>query len=253
MTMDILIVEDEQLAAERLIELLLEIDPAIRIAGTCRSVAETAAWLRAHTADLLFLDIQLSDGLSFDIFHVVPVTCPVIFTTAYDQYALRAFKVNSIDYLLKPIRAVDLRESLTKYRSMTRALQPDLEELLRQVKNTTPQYKRRFLIQFGEKIRAVETRDVAYFHALEGSVFLTTSARQCYPVDHTLDALEEILDPAQFFRINRKMIVACSAIQGLVPWSRSRLRLTLQPAEPKDIEALVSVERAAAFRRWMDS
>lgn len=253
MTMDILIVEDEQLAAERLSELLRAIDPALRIAATCGSVADATAWLRTHTADLLFLDIQLSDGLSFDIFDAVTVTSPVIFTTAYDQYALRAFTVNSIDYLLKPIRDTDLRESLAKFRSMARALQPDLEELLRQMKMPAPHYKRRFLIQFGEKIRAVETRDVAYFHALEGAVFLTTTARQCYPVDHTLDALEDILDPTLFFRINRKMIVACSAIQGMVPWSRSRLRLTLHPAEPKDVEALVSVERAAAFRRWMDT
>jgi DNA-binding LytR/AlgR family response regulator len=253
MTMDVLIVEDEQLAADRLADLLHEIDPTIRIAAAHGSVADAVAWLRLHTADLLFLDIQLSDGLSFDIFDSVTVNSPVIFTTAYDQYALRAFKVNSIDYLLKPIRVADLRESIAKFRSMARALQPDMQELLRHVKGSAPQYKRRFLIQFGEKIRIVETPDVAYFHALEGSVFLTTSSRQCYPVDQTLDSLEELLDPEHFFRINRKMIVSFKAIQGMVPWSRSRLRLNLEPAEPKGIEALVSVERAAAFRQWMDT
>jgi DNA-binding LytR/AlgR family response regulator len=253
MIMDVLIVEDEELAATRLAGLLLEADPTIRIAGTVGSVADTVAWLRTATPDLIFLDIQLSDGLSFDIFSAIRVDRPVIFTTAYDQYALRAFKVNSIDYLLKPVRADDLRESLAKLRGFGRALQPDMQELLRNFRGQTPQYKQRFLIQFGERMRKVETSDIAYFHTLEGDVYLTTAGKQCYPVDLTMDALEEVLDPQKFFRINRKMIVSFDAIRGMVPYSRSRLRLTLEPPEPNGIEALVSVERAAAFRSWMDT
>jgi two-component system, LytTR family, response regulator LytT len=251
--MEVLIVEDEHLAAARLTGLLLEVDPTIHIAGTVGSVVDAVAWLRANTPDLVFLDIQLSDGLSFDIFSAIRLDRPVIFTTAYDQYALRAFKVNSVDYLLKPVRADDLRESLMKLRGFTRALQPDMDALLRGIRGDAPQYKRRFLIQFGEKMRKVETAEIAFFHTLLGDVYLTTVAKQCYPVDLSLDALEEVLDPQQFFRINRKMIVSFDAIHGMVPYSRSRLRLALEPPEPHDIEALVSVERAAAFRAWMDS
>ena len=251
--MEVLIVEDEPLAASRLADLLREIDPSIRVTATLDSVAGAVAWLRSHRADLLFLDIQLSDGLSFAIFDVVPVDSPVIFTTAFDQYALRAFRVNSVDYLLKPLRATDLRESLAKYRGMARALQPDMEELLRTVRSRDVEYKQRFLIQFGEKIRKVQIGEVAYFHALEKAVFLTTTGRQCYPVEYTLDALEGVLDPQKFFRINRKMIVAFDAIRSMVPYSRSRLRITLEPPEPREIEALVSVERAAAFKAWMDT
>jgi len=251
--MEVLIVEDEELAAARLAGLLLEADPTIHVAGTVGSVADAVAWLRTTTPDLIFLDIQLSDGLSFDIFSAIRIDRPVIFTTAYDQYALRAFKVNSVDYLLKPVRADDLRESLTKLRGFTRALQPDMDELLRNIRGHSSQYKQRFLIQFGERMRKVETSDIAFFHTMEGDVFLTTGAKQCYPVDLTLDALDEVLDPRKFFRINRKMIVSFDAIRGMVPYSRSRLRLTLEPPEPHGVEALVSVERAAAFRSWMDT
>lgn len=252
--MHVAIVEDERLAADRLADLLREIDPGITIAARLESVAAAVAWLRTNRPEILFLDIQLADGLSFAIFDQVAVDAPVVFTTAYDQYALRAFRVNSIDYLLKPVRAEDLREALAKFRGMARALRPgipDMEELLRTMRAPEPQFKRRFLIQFGEKLRTVRIEEVAFFHALAKSVFLTTTTRQCYPVEFTLDGLAEVLDPARFFRINRKMIVGYDAIRGMVPFSRSRIKLTLEPPEPKDIEALVSVERAAAFRAWL--
>lgn len=250
--MNVVIVEDESLAADRLEELLKEVDPSVRVTARLGSVESAAAWLSAHTPDLLFLDIQLSDGLSFAIFDRADVRCPVIFTTAYDQYAIRAFTVNSIDYLLKPVGPEDLRRALTKYRSLAPGRSPALDELLRYVNAKEPSYKERFLIRFGETMRTVRSADIAYFYALEKGVFAATAEKKHYPVDQTLDALETALDPKRFFRINRKMIVAYDAIAAMVPYSRSRIRLTLTPEEPRGIEALVSVERSAAFKEWMD-
>ena len=251
--MNVVIIEDEKLAADRLEALLRDIDPGMEISARLMSVEASVDWLQKHTPDLIFLDIHLSDGLSFAIFDLVDVSSPIVFTTAYDQYAIKAFKVNSIDYLLKPVRIDELRASLRKYRTIHAGNRVDLEDVLRAVRDRTPVYRKRFLVSFADKIRKVETEEIAYFHAMEKSVFLTTAENKSYPVDFTLDALESLLDPAAFFRINRKMIVAFRAIRHMVPYSRSRIRIDLQPAAPRDIEALVSVERAAAFRDWMNT
>jgi DNA-binding LytR/AlgR family response regulator len=249
--MNVAIIEDEKLAAERLAALLTDIDPSIAILAQLPSVEASIAWLREHTPDLLFLDIQLSDGLSFSIFDAVDVRVPVIFTTAYDQYAIKAFKLNSVDYLLKPIRKEDLRGSLQKYRDLKGAYTIDFEELLRTLHGKAA-YKQRFLVQYAQKIRKVESGDVAYFFALEKGVFLVTGQKETLPVDYTLDRLEELLDPTKFFRINSKMIVAFKAIRHMIPYSRSRIKIELEPPEPKTVEALVSVERSAAFKEWLD-
>ncbi len=194
----------------------------------------------------------MRDGLSFSIFDAVEVTIPIIFTTAYDQYAIKAFKVNSIDYLLKPIRIDDLRASLRKYRNLNSASRPDIEELLRNFRGKDAGYKKRFLVQFGDKIRKVQSEEIAFFYAMENSVFLTTVENQTYPVDFTLDKLVPIMNPEQFFRINRKMIVNFGAIRNMIPYSRSRIKIVLHPSEPNDVEALVSVERTSAFKEWMN-
>ena len=250
--MRVLIVEDEKLAADRLEELLKEIDGSIVVEARLMSVESSVSWLRDHKPELAFLDIQLSDGLSFSIFDEVEVTCPIIFTTAYDQYAIKAFKVNSVDYLLKPIRTDELRASLQKYRSLHAGPRLDLEELVRAMRGSDAGFKKRFLVQFGEKIRKVQTEEVAFFYAMEKSVFLATFDNKTYPVDFTLDKLAEVMDPEKFFRINRQMMISFDAIRNMIPYSRSRIKIELHPPEPASVEALVSVERAAAFKRWMD-
>ena len=170
--MNVLIIEDEIFAAEKLEDMLHEIDPKINVSAKLGSITESVKWLMKNSTDLIFLDIQLSDGISFSIFEQVTVNTPVIFTTAYDQYAIKAFQLNSISYLLKPIRKADLEESLQKYRSLKSAFGIDFEMLLANIQGREPEYKKRFLIQIGEKIRKVEVSETAYFYVLDKGIFL---------------------------------------------------------------------------------
>ncbi|MFZ1518865.1 MAG: LytTR family DNA-binding domain-containing protein [Ignavibacteriaceae bacterium] len=250
--MKTIIIEDEKLAAERLKEIINEIDPSIEIADTLSSVEQSINYLKQNKPDLIFLDIQLEDGLSFSIFDKVEIDVPIIFTTAYDNYAIKAFKLNSIDYLLKPIKKNELKDALEKYKSIKSSYLMDFEEIIRSIQSKDINYKKRFLIQYGQKIKKVETSETAYFYALEKNVFLTTSSGNTYPIDFTLDKLQEVIDPEKFFRINRKMIVGFESIKSMIPYSRSRIKIELNPTEPKDVEALVSVERSSAFKEWMD-
>lgn len=250
--MKTIIIEDEKLAAERLEELINEIDPSIEISAKLTSAEQSIKYLKQNKPDLIFLDIQLEDGLSFSIFEKITVDVPVIFTTAYDQYAIKAFRLNSIDYLLKPIKKDELREALNKYKNIKSSYLLDFEEIIRSIQNKEVNYKKRFLIQYGQKIKKVEIDDVAYFYALEKNVFLTTSSGNTFPIDFTLDKLQEVIDPEKFFRINRKMIISFNAIKNMIPYSRSRIKIELNPPEPKEVEALVSVERSSAFKGWMD-
>jgi DNA-binding LytR/AlgR family response regulator len=247
-----IIIEDEKLAAERLEELIHEIDPSIEISAKLTSVEQSIKYLKQNKPDLIFLDIQLEDGLSFSIFEKVDVDVPIIFTTAYDQYAIKAFKLNSIDYLLKPIKKDELSEALNKYKNIKSSYLMDFEEIIRSIQNKEINYKKRFLIQYGQKIKKVEIEDVAYFYAMEKNVFVTTISGHTFPIDYTLDKLQEVIDPEKVFRINRKMIISFEAIKNMIPYSRSRIKIELAPPEPKDVEALVSVERASAFKEWMD-
>ena len=249
--MDVVIIEDEQLAAERLELLLDEIDPSIRVLAKLESVATTVDWLRHNTADLLFLDIQLADGLSFDIFEQVEVEAPVIFTTAYDQYAIQAFKHNSIDYLLKPIRKDELQASLIKYNQLQKIAAPDIQKLVHMLQ-PKPEYKKRFLIQYGERIKKVKIEDVAFFYAMDKCVFLTTFQNHTFTVDFSLDQLQDMIDPDHFFRINRKIMINEDAIKNMVAFSRSRIKIDLHPSPPKGIETIVSTERTRLFKQWMD-
>ena len=249
--MNVLIVEDESLAADKLEQMLTEIDPSIKVMAKTGSITESARWLMQHTPDLIFLDIQLSDGISFSIFEQVAVNTPIIFTTAYDQYAIKAFQLNSIAYLLKPIRQRDLAESLRKYHTLKSAFSIDFEALLATIQGKEPEYKKRFLIQIGEKIRKVDVADVAYFFALEKGVYLRTKQGNTYPVDFTLDKLESMVNPALFFRINRKYMVHMDAIINMVAWSRSRVKLELNPKADEAMEPIVSIDRAAEFKKWL--
>ena len=251
--MKVLIIEDESLAAERLEELIKEIDNSIVIAAKIDSVKKAVEWLMENKADLLFVDIQLSDGLCFSIFEKVKPICPIIFTTAYDQYAIKAFKLNSIDYLLKPIRKNELQESLKKYAALKTVYGININDVVEIINNKSAAYKERFLIQFGGKLKKVETGDIAYFFAREKSVFITTFQNHSYPIDLTLDNVKELLDPKNFFRINRKMIVNVKAISNMIPYSRSRIMLETTPVPPKDVDPIVSVERSAAFKVWLNT
>lgn len=250
--MKTVIIEDEKLAQERLEELINQVDSSIEVTAKLASVEESIKWLKKNEPDLIFLDIQLEDGLSFEIFDKVTIDVPVIFTTAYDQYATKAFKLNSIDYLLKPIRKAELKEALNKYKNIKNSYLRDFEDVFKSIMNKEIIYKKRFLVQYGQKIKKVETEEIAYFYAMEKNVFMTTYEKSNYPVNYSLDKLTEILDPEKFFRINRKMIISFDAIKNMIPFSRSRIKIELNPPAPKEVEALVSVERASSFKEWLD-
>jgi DNA-binding LytR/AlgR family response regulator len=250
--MNVLIIEDEALAAERLEKMLIELDPGIHVLEKLGSVKESVKWLMTNTPDLLFLDIQLSDGLSFSIFDHVTVNTPVIFTTAYDKYAIKAFDLNSVYYLLKPIRRDELAQSLNKYKSLKAAMGIDFGNLLSAIGNKTQEYRKRFLIQIGDKFRKVETTEIAYFYALDKNVFLRTFDGSFYPTELSLDSLEKVIDPSVFFRINRQYIINMDSISKMYAWSRSRIKLILKPAPYDNLEIIVSIDRAAEFKKWMD-
>lgn len=250
--MNILIIEDESFAADKLQAMLHEIDPTIQVLAQLGSIKESAKWLMQHAADLIFLDIQLSDGLSFSIFEQVSVNTPVIFTTAYDQYAIKAFELNSISYLLKPIRKSDLAEALKKFSSLKSAFSIDFDEIIARLQNREPEFKKRFLIQIGDKIKKVEVPDIAYIFVLEKGVYLRTFQGSTFPVEYTLEKLETLLTPEIFFRINRKYMININAISTMVAYSRSRVKIELTPKADDPFETIVSIDRSAEFKKWLN-
>lgn len=251
--MKVVIIEDEALAATRLQQLLAEVAPHIQVIATLASVKESVQWLQLHQADLLFLDIQLSDGLSFSIFDSIPVTTPVIFTTAYDQYAIKAFQVNSIDYLLKPVNKRHLLASLNKYQQLQSAFTIDFDRLLEGMQGRVNSYKTRFMVYAGDKIKKVSASEVAYCYAMEKAVFLTTRQGTTYDIDTTLDQLQQELDPRHFFRINRKYLIHIDAISRMHTWSRGRVRIELNPPPDNGEAVTVSIDRAKDFKQWLNS
>lgn len=249
----ILIVEDEELAANRLVGQLNKVCPDCSILTITKSVKETVRWLSDHQPDLIFMDIQLSDGLCFSIFDRIQVNSPIIFTTAYDQYAIEAFKVNSIDYLLKPIKTTDLEKSLHKLKSLKSAFMVDIDQLMAAFPRESPTFKERFLIRLGDVLKKVNTTDCAYFFAKEKGVYLVTFDDKKYPIDDSLDSLEKQLDPDQFFRINRSFLINIKSIDEMTAWSRSRIKLELSPKAFSRADTLVSTTRSADFKSWLDS
>jgi DNA-binding LytR/AlgR family response regulator len=250
--MNILIVENEKPAADKLIRLLMKIDKAITILGVIETVEETINRLQENPQpDLILLDIQLDDGLCFEIFETGSVDIPVIFTTAYDEYTLKAFKVNSIDYLLKPIEEELLRSALAKFKKLYADKDPfkrDFKQLLYEFRN---QYKSRFLIKTGEKYRSVPTAEISHFHINERSVFLNDNQGKDYGIEHSLEQLQTLLDPRKFFRINRECIVNLEAIALMYSYSSSRLQLTLKGREKSDL-FVVSRDKVTEFKKWID-
>jgi len=250
--MKVIIIEDEKYAAERLEKMIQEINPEIQIIAKLVSVQDSILWLKKNTADLILLDIQLSDGISFSIFDELIIKTPIIFTTAYDQYAIKAFELNSISYLLKPIRKEYLAESIKKYENLKSAFNIDFESLLAGIQGKIIEYKKRFLIQIGDKLKKIETSDIAYFYAFDKNIFIRTFNNKDCASDYTLDALESVLNPEIFFRINRKYIVNMQAISEMIAYSRGRVKLNLKPPANEELDTIVSIDRASNFKKWMN-
>lgn len=255
--MKILIVEDEPFAQQELIRLLKKTGKEFELLDTLDSVEDSIDWFSKNThPDLVFLDIQLADGLSFDIFGEIELKSGVIFTTAYDEFAIRAFKLNSIDYLLKPVKLEALETALDKFEKMKKVMssgQAGLnEEQLQSVIKlmSSKNYKTRMLIRLGDQIKSIDMKDVAYFRADENIVFVHANDGAKFIVDNTLEQLEGLLDPRSFFRLNRTFIAAFSSIKKVSKYFNSRLLVELAPAAEDQV--LVSRARTKAFLEWLD-
>jgi len=249
--MNILIIEDERPAANRLRQLVLELLPNAEIFGHLDSITSAVKWLESNVfPDLIFCDIQLADGQSFEIFERVKISSPIIFTTAFDQYAIKAFKLNSVDYLLKPIDPKELAQAIQKFQRQQVKPAFDLNQIRDLLSPQANNHKSRFLVKFGEKIQSVETFDISIFYSEEKVTFLQTKEGRRYILDYTLDQLEGMLDPKKFFRLNRKYIASFTSIAEIHTYSNSRLKIRLANCEDKDV--LVSREKVGEFKNWLD-
>ncbi len=253
--MNVLIIEDEKPAAEQLMRLLRKELPNAFFHGPLPSVKVSREWLDQNPApDLIFLDIQLADGPSFEIFNGLKITAPIIFCTAYDQYALKAFQLNSIDYLLKPVEPEELRRALEKFShwNATDDHQKYDAQILKQLlESRENHYKTRFVIKVGDKLNVIEVPEIDFFVSSGKYTFLQTSSGRQYPVEQSLDRLQEILDPSQFHRINRRYIIRFPAIEEVRSYSTSRLKLQLRNCDDNDV--MVSRNRTNGFKEWLDS
>ncbi|RNI22687.1 LytR/AlgR family response regulator transcription factor [Rufibacter latericius] len=258
--MRILIVEDEALAARRLRKMVEALEPTSRVEAMLESVSATVQWFRTNPApDLLLLDIELADGQSFDVFSQVEVTCPIIFTTAYDEHAIRAFRLNSVDYLLKPIQEKELQRSLQKLKDMKRvfsgkaAFPMNIEALLQglneQRTQPTDLYRDRILVKQGHRMFPVTSSEVAYFFTKEKINFLQTKDDRRYQVDFSMEELEKSLNPKDFFRANRQYIVNYSAVSKVSQEVNAKLKINLSPTSEEEV--IISREKAMEFRHWL--
>lgn len=255
--MKVIIIEDEIPAVEKLKQMLNRYDPEIEVLKTFASVEQTVKWFSdpANQADLLFMDIMLTDGMSFDVFEQVDISAPVIFITAYNEFAIQAFKVNSIDYLLKPLSYNDLYRSLEKMKVLRENLPASSEriqyhELNRVLMQMSKSYKTRFMVKVGDHIRSIRTENVALFYAEGRTVFLMTHKEKRYIIDFKLESLESSLDPDEFFRVNRSFIVNINAISDVVVYSNSRLKILLNFDFEKEI--IVSREKVNQLKEWFE-
>lgn len=249
--MKVLIIEDEQLASQKLIRLIEEIDSSIEIVEIIKSVEQATNWLLNNShPELIFMDIQLEDGTCFEIFENCAIKTPVIFTTAYDDYSLKAFKVNSVDYLLKPVVLEELKNAIEKFKTVHRQ-KVDYAKIESFVNQLLPKKKERFLIKIGEHYRSIEISRINCFFIKERCNFINVDKGKNYAIDYSLDKVEDIIDSKIFFRVNRNFIINFLAIQDVIVYSSSRLKIILTNWEEND-EILVSRERVAEFKEWMD-
>ncbi|RYU93641.1 LytR/AlgR family response regulator transcription factor [Emticicia agri] len=250
--MKVIIIEDEERTARALVRMLLTYDPTIEVLAQLPSVKESVAWFTHNPVpDIAFMDIHLEDGQAFSIFEQIPnLNVPVIFTTAFDEYMLKAFKVNSIDYLLKPIDADELARALEKFKNLKATPGFDMNALLQLVqkpKETT--FKQRFMVTVGTKIYSIEVADIAFFYSEEKATFLLTKSGQLLPLEYSLDGLENQLNAADFFRVNRQFLVSRKALTSIQIYSPTKIRLDLAPVPRKDV--FVSVHKVPDFKDWL--
>ncbi|MDI3319312.1 LytR/AlgR family response regulator transcription factor [Pinibacter soli] len=257
--MKVLIIEDEDLAVKKLQKTLASVDDSAEVVGVTDSINASVKWLQSNpTPDLILMDIELADGQSFEIFERTEVKSTVIFTTSYDEFALKAFKVNSVDYLLKPIQKEDLQSALDKFSKM-KALYNNagsmtvlnVENLVKELqqKLQPKEYRKRFLVKLGQKLISIETDDIAYFYSDGRLNFFKTKDNKRFVVDYTMDELEEMLDPEKYFRISRSFFVSIESIEKIDDYFGNRLILQLTPVVDK--ESLVSREKVTEFKKWM--
>lgn len=248
--MQVLIIEDEARAANRLQRLIQELSPEMHVIAKLETVRDSVAFIQSNNhISLIFSDVQLADGLSFEIFNQVKVTCPIIFTTAYDQYAIEAFKTNGIDYLLKPIEEERLFQAIQKVKQFSSAI--NLESLLSLSQFTKPrQRKSRFLVKVGDKIKSITIPEIQAFYSLEKATYLFTSGKRSYPVDYSLDELADLLNEDLFFKINRKHIVSIESCTSIIAYSNSRLKLNIDGLDDEPI--IVAREKVQEFKKWLD-
>ena len=254
--MKILIVEDEELAVKKLQKTLLSIDRMVEVVGVTDSIKSTVDFLKQNTPpDLILMDIELADGQSFEVFNMVPVKNPVIFITSYDEYALKAFKVNSVDYLLKPVQKDELEAALNKYKELNVADNnkgsSDINNLIKELQSKLQpkEYRKRFLVKQAQKLVSIEVDDIAYFYSDGRLNFFKTRDNRKFVVDYTMDELSDMLDPEKYFRISRAFYVSVDSIDQIHDYFGNRLLLNLTPALDK--EALVSREKVMDFKKWM--
>ncbi|WP_455623760.1 LytR/AlgR family response regulator transcription factor [Parabacteroides sp.] len=249
--MKVLIIEDEAAAYTNIKNLLSQIDTEIEILDHFDTVVDSVAWLRSHPMpDLIFMDIQLADGSSFNIFECVTLEVPIIFTTAYDQYAIKAFEVNSIDYLLKPITQENVRKALDKYKRLNpSAIQQNISQIDRMIRGT--EYIKRILIPFKDRILPIKTEAIAYFYNTNGESSVATLDGQSYTIGKSLDSLMVKLDPSTFFRVNRQFILSKEVIDSFTIWFDSRLRINL--SIPTNEPVFIAKNKAAEFKAWLSS
>ncbi len=252
--MKILIIEDETPAINRIIKLVKEVEPTIEIMGTADSIESSVDLFKLYpNAELALMDIELADGQSFEIFNQVEVKCPVIFTTAYDEFALKAFKVNSLDYLLKPIDKDELKSAFEKFKNF----RPQQNELELNIKNLLaniqmPQvevYKDRFLVKSGQKLMSIADKDIAYFLSQDKLTYLVTYIGNKFVVDYTLDELDTIINPKFFFRLNRQVLASLNSISGVHSYFNGKLKIEVSPKHTEEL--VVSRERASEFKSWL--
>jgi DNA-binding LytR/AlgR family response regulator len=250
--MKALLIEDEKFAVQQVMSLLNEAAPEIGIIDVLDSIESTVEWFSDHDQpDLVFMDVHLADGSCFEIFSHIKINCPVVFITAYDKYALEAFRVNGLDYLLKPLKKKDLERSLERFYEMRpqKKMPLDYDRIAREIMEHSGQHQKRLLIRYGQKITIIDIADIAYFYAESKGTFICTFNKRHFPADQYLEQLNQVLPPAEFYRVNRKVIVNIRAISSMTTYSRSRIKLHLDP--PFDQIVIVSTERTPGFKSWL--
>jgi DNA-binding LytR/AlgR family response regulator len=251
--MRVVIIEDEHLSAQRLAAMLKRYDMDIDVLAEIPSVAEAVVWFKENKdPDLVFMDIHLEDGQSFSIFEQINLHVPVIFTTAFDEYTIKAFKVNSVDYLMKPLNYEELAAAIEKFKRIYAEKEESgtsLEQLIQSMQKKEPEYRSRFLISIGSRLMTVNIEDVQYFYSADKITFLVTKDNHRYPIDFSLDKLAQMLDPKDFYRINRQMMVKLAAIENIHVYSKGRIKLDLIPAMKEEV--FVSLDKVVEFKEWL--